>query len=211
MSVVISLGGSFMFDRPAEVKKIRTILSGLNERAVVITGGGKIARDYIALGKIFGLKESDLHQIGIYSTRINAYIISRILGGNFSEENPQKLEPKSKITLMGGYKPGWTTDTCTAYAAVSTKAKVIFNLSKEKGVYTKDPKLPGAEFIKTLEFRDLYSFTKGERKPGMNFIFDPQAAKICQKHGIEVVVTKDVADIGRYIRGVDISGTLIKN
>lgn len=210
MAVVISLGGSFIFDRPSEVKKVGSILGRTGQSAVVITGGGNIARDYIGLGRLFSLKEEELHQVGIYSTHVNAYIVSRCIGGIFSEEDPRKIKLRKGTVVMGGYKPGWTTDTCTAHAAVSTGAKVIFNLSKERGVYTKDPKLPGAKLIRELGFGRLYGLTKGKREPGMNFIFDPQAARICQRHGIAVVVTNDVADIERYAKGKRIAGTAIR-
>ena len=63
--------------------------------------------------------------------------------------------------------------------------------------------------MKTLDFKELYKLTKGERKPGMNFIFDPRAAKICEDNGIKVVVTDKLEDITSYMKGGELSGSLI--
>ncbi|MCW1294965.1 MAG: hypothetical protein QXP07_03900 [Candidatus Parvarchaeum sp.] len=64
--------------------------------------------------------------------------------------------------------------------------------------------------LKQINFERLYTLTKGKRVPGMNFIFDPLAAKICKRNGIAVVVTNDIADIKRYLENREINGTIIR-
>ncbi len=210
MAVVISLGGSFLFDKINETHLVFKEIKKLNEKFVVITGGGPIAREYIDFGKSFHLKEKDLHEVGIKCTHINALIMSKAFNVNYTDEDPRKIKIKGRITVTGGYLPGWTTDTCSAYAAVSTHSNVIFNLSKEKGVYDRDPrKFSDVKLLKKIGFERLYSLTKGKRVPGMNFIFDPLAAKICKQKGIEVVVTSDLKDIERYLKNKEIEGTII--
>lgn len=212
MTVVISLGGSFLFDRTDETSFLFKEINKLKDRFVVITGGGTIAREYIDFGKRFNLKESNLHEVGIKCTHINAFVMASAFKAAYTDKDPRKLKAEKKITVTGGYLPGWTTDTCSAYAAVSTHSKVIFNLSKEMGVYDKDPrKFKDVKLLKKINFERLYGLTKGKRVPGMNFIFDPLAADICKKHGIEVVVTSDIKDIARYLKGEDIQGTIITN
>ncbi|MEM0143894.1 MAG: hypothetical protein QXL94_08175 [Candidatus Parvarchaeum sp.] len=211
MAAVISLGGSFLFDKKKDTSLLFNELIKLDEKFLVITGGGPIAREYINFGKEFNLNEKELHTIGIKCTHINAWVMSKAFKADYVDEDPRKIRIKNKITLTGGYLPGWTTDTCSAYAAVSTHSKVIFNMSKESGVYNKDPrKFKDVKLLKQLNFEKLYTLTKGERVPGMNFIFDPMAAKICKKNGIEVVVTNDIEDIKRYLENKEINGTIIR-
>ncbi len=211
MSIVISLGGSFLFDRKDETKSLFSELKKINEKFIIITGGGPIAREYIDFGKTFKLKERELHEVGIKCTHINAWIIAKAFKTDYIDIDPRKIKADKKITLTGGYLPGWTTDTCSAYAAVSTNSNVIFNMSKEQGVYDKDPrKFKDVKLLKEISFEKLYTLTKGKRVPGMNFIFDPLAAKICKKKGIKVVVTSDVKDIRRYFEKKPLAGTVIK-
>ena len=181
------------------------------EKFLVITGGGSIAREYIDFSKEFNLSEKELHTVGIKCTHINAWVISKAFGTDYTNKDPRKIKVNKKITLTGGYLPGWTTDTCAAYAAVSTHSRVIFNMSKETGVYDKDPrKFKDVKLLKEINFDKLYTLTKGKRIPGMNFIFDPLAAKICKKNNIEVVVTSDIEDIKRYLENKEIKGTIIR-
>ena len=211
MSIVISLGGSFLFDKKKDTSLLFNELKKLNEKFLVITGGGPIAREYIDFSKEFNLSEKELHTVGIKCTHINAWVMSKAFNADYTDTDPRKIKVNKKITLTGGYLPGWTTDTCAAYAAVSTHSKVIFNMSKETGVYDKDPrKFKDVKLLKQINFERLYTLTKGKRVPGMNFIFDPLAAKICKRNGIAVVVTSDIADIKRYLENKEINGTIIR-
>ncbi len=211
MSIVISLGGSFLFDKKKDTSLLFNELKKLNEKFLVITGGGPIAREYIDFSKEFNLSEKELHTVGIKCTHINAWVMSKAFNADYTDTDPRKIKVNKKITLTGGYLPGWTTDTCAAYAAVSTHSKVIFNMSKETGVYDKDPrKFKDVKLLKQINFERLYTLTKGKRVPGMNFIFDPLAAKICKRNGIAVVVTNDIADIKRYLENKEINGTIIR-
>lgn len=210
MVMVVSLGGSFMFAYPDKVLELKRILNKFKEKFIIVCGGGRLAREYIAFGKKLGLKQVTLHEAGIKSTQLNAWIIAKKFGGTFSDGDPREIKPSAKIMVMGGYKPGWTTDTCSAYAAISSKSKIIFNLSKENKIYNKDPsKSRDARPIDKMNFNRLYELTIGKRVPGMNFIFDPLAGKLCKRNGIDVVVTNDVTDILRYIMRLPIKGTLI--
>jgi uridylate kinase len=211
MSIVISLGGSFIFDKKRDTSLLFNKLKKLNEKFLVITGGGPIAREYIDFSKEFNLNEKELHTVGIKCTHINAWVMSKAFKTDYTDEDPRKIKINKKITLTGGYLPGWTTDTCSAYAAVSTHSNVIFNMSKETGVYDKDPrKFKDVKLLKNVSFEKLYTLTRGKRVPGMNFIFDPLAAKICKKNNITVIVTNDIEDIKRYLENKEINGTIVR-
>ncbi|ASI13687.1 uridylate kinase [Candidatus Mancarchaeum acidiphilum] len=205
---VISLGGSYLFSDYKHLIDLKKIINHSGRRFAIVVGGGKLARDYIEFGREIGINDTGLHRIGIRSTEINAYIISIFLKAKLYVGDPRKIKLDSKSIATGGYKPGWTTDVGAAYAAVATGSPVVFNISKEKGVYNKDPsKFKDARMLKKMGFKELYKLTGGRRMPGMNYIFDPEAAKICEKNNIEVVVTNDLNDLSRYPDNV--KGTII--
>ncbi len=205
---VISLGGSFLFSDYNHLIDLKKIISHSRRKFAIVVGGGKLARDYIEFGKEIGINDTGLHRIGIRATEINAYIISIFLKAKLYVGDPRKITIDSKVLTTGGYKPGWTTDVGAAYAAVAAKSPVVFNISKEKGVYDKDPsKFKDAKMLDKMDFKDLYKLTGGKRMPGMNYIFDPEAARICERNKINVVVTNDLNDIIRYPN--KIRGTLI--
>ena len=60
-----------------------------------------------------------------------------------------------------------------------------------------------------LGFDDLYKLTRSSRRPGMNYIFDPMAARIFERHGVEVIVTNSISDISKYMDNKRIGGTVI--
>ncbi len=210
MAIVISLGGSFLFESPEKVRALNKVIRNSDENFIIICGGGRLAREYIKFASLFKLKSEDLHLVGIKSTLLNALIVNKVLGGELYEGDPRLIKTK-RLIVTGGFEIGWTTDICAAYAAIASKAKAIFNLSKEEGVYDKDPnKFDDAKLLKTLSFETLYKINRGKRTPGMNFIFDPQAGAICKKNGIKVIVTNKISDIASYIHGKEFSGTLIE-
>ncbi|MGC8537764.1 MAG: hypothetical protein ACP5MZ_02145 [Candidatus Micrarchaeia archaeon] len=210
--VVISLGGSFIFANMNKVKRLKTLLERRHLNAVLVTGGGRLAREYIDFARRMGLHGDKLHNIGIKSTMLNAFIMAEYFKCRYYAGDPRNIGRVTTTLATGGYKPGWTTDVCAAYACISTGAKVLFNISKERGVFDKDPsRFKNAKILHDMPFSDLYKLTKGRRKPGMNYIFDPMAARICEKYGIDVVVTNSIDDISKYLIGQKIVGTTIRN
>ncbi|MCL4363594.1 hypothetical protein M1439_04085 [Candidatus Marsarchaeota archaeon] len=211
-TVIVSLGGSFLFSHsnalPALKQKLMD-MRGFNFG--IIVGGGRLARNYIDFARKLGLAENALHTIGIMGTDINAFMISKYFNCALYCSDPRLMKFKSKIVVSGGFKPGWTTDVCSAYAAVSSGSKVIFNISKERGVYTKDPKaFKNARLIKEINASKLIEMMTHKRTAGVNYIFDPMASKICRMSGIRVVVTNSVFDIFRYLNGLQVKGTIIE-
>ncbi len=209
-SIIVSLGGSFIFANMDKIKHLKTMLQRRHLSAALVTGGGTLAREYIDFARGIGIKGDKLHEIGIRSTMLNAFIISEYFGCRYYTGDPRVIGRITRTVAMGGYKPGWTTDVCAAYVCVSSGSKFLFNISKERGVFDKDPgRFKDAEMLHRMRFDDLYKLTKSRRMPGMNYIFDPMAARICERHGIEVVVTNSISDISKRMDNKRISGTVI--
>jgi uridylate kinase len=211
MVIIISLGGSFLTKYHSKIAALARLIHNSREKFVIVCGGGEISRAYIKFAASTGLKTLDQHIAGLKATQLNAEVIAKALGGRFYDKDPAKIKPKAKITVLGGFRPGWTTDVSAAYAAVACGSKTLFNLSKENGVYDKDPnKFNDAKLLKSISFENFFKLTVNRRKPGMNFIFDPQACTLCREHGIKVLVTSKIDDIVTYLEGKPISGTLIE-
>lgn len=212
--LVLSLGGSFIFNKYKELKKLDITLKTTKKSAVLVVGGGTLCREYIKFAESCGLNSKDQHIVGIKSTIINAFIISRMFGYKFYCGKPEKVD-KGGVSVMGGFYDktrgiGNTTDVWTAIVARAVGAKTLFNISKERGVYNKDPqKNKDAKLLKSISFEELFLKTGGKMRPGASFIFDPRAAKICRSHGIKVIVTSDLKDIKRHLENKAVTGTII--
>ncbi len=211
-TVIVSLGGSFLFSHPNALSLLKKELMDMHRfNFGIIVGGGRLARSYIDFARKLGLTMNAMHSIGIMGTNINAFMISKYFNCMVYYGDPRSMKFKDRITVSGGFKPGWTTDVCSAYASVSSGSNVIFNISKEKGVYTKDPKaFENAKSIKTINASKLIAMMTDKRTAGVNYIFDPMASKICIINGIRVVVTNSVLDISRYLNGIEVKGTIIE-
>ena len=84
-TVVVSIGGSVVLSDEADslfLKKLTTLFKKISNeyKLYVVVGGGNIARRYIQLGRELGFDEDTLDMIGIDVTRVNAWIITNLLG-----------------------------------------------------------------------------------------------------------------------------------
>ena len=97
---------------------------------------------------------------------------------------------RDKIVVMGGLKPGMTTDAAAAMIAERLKACLLIKATDQEGVYTKDPKkFPEATKINEISFKDLFALLEEDKhKAGIQQILDPVAVRILQKSRIKTVV-----------------------
>ena len=80
MKIVISLGGSLII--PDEIdynflKQFKKTIYKLNKhKFIIVTGGGKIAREYINALRKEGLNDKIQSLIGIKTTKLNAMLLN---------------------------------------------------------------------------------------------------------------------------------------
>src|SRR3989338_1639353 len=178
---VISLGGSLIVPDDVDsiflrnFKKLIESYSSKGCRFGIICGGGKIARRYMeAAFKARKLSNQELDWIGTYATQLNANLVRVLFGNNANDEiiiNPnEKIRPKKKILVAGGWKPGWSTDFDAVLLAKNLESKVVVNMSNVDYVYDKDPKKSkNAKPIKNIcwrDFRNLGDFLDGKKFKG---------------------------------------------
>jgi uridylate kinase len=221
--IIISVGGSLICPDSINIaflKKFKEIIIKHVEkgkRFVLITGGGKTARDYQFAAREIGLlNNEDLDWLGIHATRINAHLIRTVFQ---KYAHPQiishpleKINFKEKILVASGWKPGFSTDYDAVLLAKHFKVKKIINLSNIDYVYDKDPvRYSDAKPYKTLDwnyFREMFS---NKWNPGLNVPFDPVASEEAEKQKMKVYIINgtDLQNLDNLLEEKNFVGTII--
>jgi uridylate kinase len=195
------IGGSVVASpiNPALISRYIELLKDLkmqgHELAVVV-GGGALARDFIKVAKNLGLGERAQDDVAISVSRIFAQLFLKKLGELGCEAIPLTVEDAvkclrdGKIAVMGGLKPGMTTDTVAALIAEKVNADLLIKATDQEGIYDKDPrKHADAIMLKHLSFEELSNvFAEDKHKAGIHQILDPEAVKILKRKRVRVVV-----------------------
>ncbi len=224
MLFVISVGGSLIYPDSGLDHKFIKVFSGfldkqlsLGHNFLLVTGGGKLARDYIAVAKKFKASRDQQDYLGISATRHNALLLKSTLGARVYPEiitDPNiNLKWRQKIAIASGWRPGRSTDYVAVALAKTYQAKSVINLSNIDYVYDRDPKLPGAKKLKKLNWSQFRKIVGNKWRPGINAPFDPVASRLADNYGLEVVVLngKNLKNLSLYLAGKEFKGTIIKD
>jgi len=201
MRVVVRIGGSVvaspvnteLMSKYADL--LRTLKKQGHEVAVVV-GGGSLAREFIAIAKKLRLDEKAQDEIAISVSRLFAQLFLEKLGDMSGRKVALTLDDaaeflsEGKIVLMGGLKPGITTDAVAALVAERVKADLLVKGTDQDGVYNKDPrKHADAVKLDRLSFEDLSNvFSENKHKAGMHQIVDPEAINVLKRGHMALVV-----------------------
>ncbi|MDH5532651.1 MAG: UMP kinase, partial [Candidatus Bathyarchaeota archaeon] len=151
MRVVVRIGGSVVASppNPEIMSKYAGLLRELKEQRhelVVVVGGGSVARDFIRIAKDMGLSEFDQDEVAIGVSRLFAQLLAMKLGDLGSGSVPTSVDEAvqelntGKIVVMGGVRPGMTTDAVAAMVAEQVGAELLVKATDVDGVFTRDPK-----------------------------------------------------------------------
>lgn len=222
--VVVSLGGSILVPGDDDARHVRELASLLRDvasrvRPFVVTGGGRVARYYIETGRALGIGERSLDEFGIAITRLNAKLLASVLGPKANREpattyaEAARLAKRFPIVIMGGTRPGHTTDRVSASLARYVRADRIVNATSVDGVYSADPKKePTARLLERISFRELVALSGlGHTAAGPSVVFDPVAARVVAKHRrpLGVVHGRDLEALRAAILGEPFHGTIV--
>jgi uridylate kinase len=220
---IISLGGSLVVSDKINIKFLKLFKNIINEKVkenkkfVIIVGGGKIARDYQNAAKaLTKVSNEDLDWLGIYTTRINAYLLLTIFREDSYYriiENPkEKVKFKEKILIAAGWKPGFSTDYDAVLLAKTYGSETIINLTNIDYVYDKDPnKFKDAKPFKEISWKDYLKLIDQKWTPGMSAPFDPIASKLAQKFKFKVIILngRKLKNLENYLANKTFKGTII--
>lgn len=194
-------------------------LKNKGHELVVVVGGGSLARDFIKVARVMGLSESDQDKVAINVSRLFAQLLAIRLGDLELGRIPTSVDEVAegletgKIVVMGGIRPGMTTDAVAAMVAERIGAELLVKATDQEGIYTKDPrKHPDAEKIDVLSFDDLVQFfEQNKHKAGIHQVLDPEAVRILQKERTKTVVVNGFKpeNVMLAVRGERV-GTIIR-
>ncbi len=201
MRLVVRIGGSVVAS-PVNTKLmseyadlIKTVKSQGHEVAVVV-GGGALAREFIKIAKDLGLDMQGQDEIAISCSRLFAQLFLKRLGEvgcskvAITLDDAAQCLNEGKVVVMGGLKPGITTDTVAALVAERVNADLLVKGTDQEGVYDKDPrKHADAVKLDHLSFDDLSKVFEGSvHKAGIHQIIDPEAIKVLKRHRFKLIV-----------------------
>jgi uridylate kinase len=201
MKLVVRVGGSVV-GSPLNAPLIGRYVDLLKElklqghEVVAVVGGGSLARDFIKVAADLGLEEARRDWAAIHVSRLFAQLFVLGLGEAGCGSVPVSVDEaeaclkKGKVVVLGGLRPGMTTDAVAALIGERVKADLLVKGSNVDGIYSKDPKkFSDAKKLDTLRFEDLGRlFEADSHWAGINQIIDPEAVKILQRCRIKTVV-----------------------
>jgi len=201
MQIVLRIGGSVVASplNPALIGEYVNSLKDLKKQGhevAVVVGGGTLARDFIRAAKDLGLDEKAQDETAISVSRIFAQLFLRKLGEfgcrsvALTIEDTAKCLREGKIAVMGGLKPGMTTDTVAALIVEKANADLLIKAADQEGIYNKDPKkFEDAVKLDHVSFDDLSGvFAEEKHKAGIHQIIDPEAITILKRKRVRIVV-----------------------
>ena len=201
MRLVIRVGGSVIASpfNPKLMNAYVKLLLDLKRQGHMVgavIGGGSLSRELIKTARTMGLSEPAQDEVAISVSRVVAQLFVLKLGFHGTLTVPTNIEDaanlfgKSNIVVMGGLKPGMTTDAVAAMLAERVNADLLVKASNVDGIYTKDPnKYKDAEKLQSVRFNDLRGlFEKQKHEAGIHQVIDPEAIHILHKNKIKTVV-----------------------
>ncbi len=220
MKAVLRIGGSVLGSPPSAkvVNEYADVVSDLNHEGhsvAVVVGGGQVSRDYIKSAAAMGLSPYQQDTVAIHASRLNARLVAMKLGGVSSVPTSidgmlQRLA-RNRVAVMGGLRPGITTDTVAAMVAARWRADVLVKASDQNGIYTEDPRVnKRAKRLDRINYEKMKQILGGTHKPGIHSIVDPVAVDQLLETKIKLVVLNgsDPRGVLKAVRGEKI-GTLV--
>jgi uridylate kinase len=222
--IVLSLGGSIMVkgeEDTSYLKSLRELLLSLSDdnRFIIITGGGRTARDHIMIGRSLGSDEAALDWVGIAATRLNAWLMISCMGSCCHPKPAETMEEaiaaaaSSRFVIGGGTHPGHTTDAVAALIAERWSADHFINLTAVNGAYTADPhEFSNAVKIDSMTGSELVELVSNTSDgAGSHSVMDPLASRIIMRAGIRTSILngRDLKSLENCLRNEPFDGTVI--
>ncbi len=201
MRIVLRVGGSVVAS-PINVELINKyvellkVLRKQGHDIAAVVGGGKLAREFISIARNLGLDMQVQDELAISVSRLFAQLFIKKLGQAGCEKVATTLDEAAeclssgKIMVMGGLKPGITTDAVAALVAEHVKADLLVKGTDQDGVFDKDPRkhkdalkldhIPLDDLCKVLELN--------KHEAGMHQIIDPVAIEVLKRRRMKLVV-----------------------
>lgn len=213
MKIILRIGGSVLGSPPdpPAVNGYAEVVTELNRQGHVvgiIVGGGEVSRRYIESARQLGLSAYYQDVVAIHASRLNARLVGLRLGSTASV--PASVNGmvtrlrKGRVAVMGGLRPGITTDTVATLVARAWKPDLFIKASNQAGVYTADPKVDrDAELLTAVSYERLGEILGGKHKPGIHSIIDPVAIELLTRGRFNLVVVdgREPSNVLKVVEG----------
>ncbi len=226
--LVLALGGSLLrpeeSERHAWLSSLADLLSSCDTSIGIVVGGGAPAREAIELAKPVLNDVAALDEIGIAATRLNAAIVAQILQGadlDVCAGIPSDVASAArgleahKVVVMGGTRPGHTTDNVAIRLAIEAKAARCLIATNVSHVHSSDPRVDAdARIIESMSLAELQEIVGPpiHGKAGGSGVIDPIGVQAAIDNNLPLAVLD-----GRYLdrvadalAGKPFIGTLIE-
>jgi uridylate kinase len=201
LKVIVRIGGSIV-GSPLNTSLIGDyidLLKNLKQHGrevVAVVGGGSLAREIIKVAAGLGLEEAQKDWAAIHVSRLFAQLFVLGLGDVGCGKVPVSLDEveeclsSGKIVVLGGLRPGMTTDSVAALVGERMNADLLVKGSNINGIYNKDPrKYFSAKKLDLVKFEDLGKiFEADSHRAGINQVIDPEAVKILSRCRLRTIV-----------------------
>jgi len=216
MRVAISLGGSLLTRgrAPEAFRKYADLFKRLKQRGhqlIVVCGGGRPAREWIALARELGADSYTQDRLGIHATHLNALLFIAALGPDAHPHvhrrgSEIKRNLGDEILVGGGHMPGSSTDYRAVLFAEAAGADFVVNATDVSGVYDRNPEVhPDAVKLDhiTHAWLEEIILENAEQAPGEYGLFDLKAVKRAKKLKLPLIFIDgtDPEEIARAIEG----------
>jgi uridylate kinase len=223
MRLVIRIGGSVVASpvNTELISKYADIIQTVKQQGhevVVVLGGGALAREFIGIARNLHLDMTVQDEIAISCSRLFAQLFLKKIGDAGCNKVAVTLDEaaqclsEGKIVVMGGLRPGITTDAVATLVAERVNAELLVKGTDQNGVYDKDPrKNPEAVKLDRLSLEELAAvFEHSEHKAGIHQIIDPEAIKVLKRKRLKIIVVNGFKpeNILAAIKGENV-GTII--
>ena len=224
MRIVFRIGGSVVASpiNTDLINKYIELLKAIKAQGhefVVVVGGGTLAREFIGIAKRLNLEMQAQYEVAISVSRLFAQLFVKKFGALGCGKVVVSLDEAAicinsgKIVVMGGLRPGITTDTVGALVAEHVKADLLVKGTDQDGIYNKDPRTnPDAIKLDRLSFDELQGvFSETEHKAGIHQIIDPEAIKVLKRNRVKIIVVNGFKpeNILKAVKG-EIIGTVVE-
>ena len=197
MKIVLRIGGSILGSPPdgAVMAAYAAVVEKALEKGhkiAIVVGGGSVARQYIEAARRMGLEHREQDLVAIAASRVNAKLVGMKLG---FPDVPTTIGTalsrvaRDHVVVMGGLRPGITTDTVAALVAEAWRSDLMVKASNQEGIYTADPRLhKRAQLLPKVSYPMLVAILGGDYTPGLHSIIDPVAVGRIAKNRIKLTV-----------------------
>tara|TARA_Y100000746_G_scaffold224010_1_gene226113 strand:- start:202 stop:915 length:714 start_codon:yes stop_codon:yes gene_type:complete len=230
-TIVLALGGSLLRpeveERHAWLEELVSIIRDrvlVDDRIGIVVGGGAPAREGISLARPIIDNEDRLDRIGIAATRLNATIVREALADAgvmvsgtiaHSINEATMLFDERPVVVMGGTRPGHTTDAVAIRLAIASEAERCIICTNVDRVYDSDPRTnPQAKSYVQLTHEKLQEIVGPAKhtQAGPSGVVDPMGVADATVANLTLCILdgREYSRIKSAIEGDSFNGTIVE-